>query len=98
MNHTDLNTVDDSTIEIMLCERLTAAGHKTGLECIEDWTKTDDTVADFLHARHSYNESGRLVTHTDDVLVIQRAQIVPGEPRRDVRVVDLGTHRFVSIV
>lgn len=93
----NVDTLDDTAIEELLNERLAAVGLSSAIgECIEDWTKTADSIEDFRAARNNYSESGRIEYDTADLLVVRGAQTGRGQPRRDVIVVDLGSHRFVN--
>ena len=50
---------------------------------VTDLTFTTDTLADFLKARESYLQPGRIVKETAETLEIDRVQSGRGQPRRD---------------
>ncbi len=62
---------------------------------IDDVDFTRDTVQNFADARQQYADSGRIVRHTTDAYHVSGAQALPGQPRCDVCVIDLGSVRAI---
>ena len=63
---------------------------------IENLVFTRETLEDFKEARKGYNKPGEIEpSRSEGVLVISGAQVLKGQPRRDLIIVDFGTVRAV---
>ncbi len=84
----NLIALSDAEIEA----RFEEAGYGVTIGCL---TFTEFTIAELKAAQDNWNEPGYVYDEEDDYIVIERAQPMRGQPRRDVMIVDFGTIRAV---
>lgn len=90
MSHLDRSAISKTD------EEIEAAFDELGYGLtIDNLSFTTDTLAEWLEARQRWADPGRLVEQSETHFVVERAQAVRGQPRRDVVMIDFGDGRAI---